>query len=191
MAKTRLTKYARIEIVNSVMKSTTRLHAEREQIVLDIKQAVASAVRASRPEGFHDLVAHAPKEWFTLCAYVYWGKNPVWVMGVAIDATAQYESSIMFDDPIVTTPHSGVDMRKLEKEPEFVALVERAGKWADKYLTMRGQLATFLASCSTVEALAERMPELIKHIPKAQVSYPLVAPSNLLSVLLAEGFDPV
>lgn len=190
MAKTRLTKTMRAEILYAVLAATKGLHTTRANIEADIKEAVVQALRASQPAGFYALIQHAPKEWFSASASEYWNENPLWKMQQTVDPSIYRNQHIVLDDPVSVAPGHGICLHDMKNEPVFSKLVARADKWCAKYSQTRAELNDFLQSCATVEMLVDRMPELAKFVPAKAVVYPLVAPSNLLSTLLSEGFEP-
>lgn len=184
--KTRLTNAMRDEIIERVMKATN-LYAEREQIKTETKERAREAFLAAQPAGFNALAAQYPKEWFKAGGDIKLNdadNNPCVYLD-SVDGKGAYRNRyVRFDPPSPTA----VDQVSGGDEV-FYDLVERAKAWAARHDTLLNELRAFLLSCSTVEAMLERMPELAPHIPKASGRcFPLVAPSNLLSQLQQSGF---
>lgn len=183
---TTLTKQMRTEIVNSVLAGTN-LPMERDEIAKATVLAAEDAVRNAQPEAFRELVEGQPKDWFKLDNSLYVREcNP---LAELQRVTSEYHSHyISYNAPIPYAVQPNFDEADCKRI--FGKLHKRAEAWAERYNTARGELSAFLNSQRTVEGVLEKMPELAPHIPaKAAKSYPLVAPSNLLSTLAKLGFD--
>lgn len=176
MAKTRLTKDMREEIVARVVRATN-IPELKADIIARTKAAAVKMVRDAQPEGFYEKTEGLPKEWFTSLNDVFVGyKSALSAFGM--------NPYIKFDDPVkVAAVSQKYDYGPLESfQDEAKALTERESQ-------LRGEISAFLLSCRHVEDVLERMPELKPHIPGISKSYPLTTASNLLSTLTQLGFD--
>ena len=182
---TRLTKDMRYEIINSALRGTT-YEEQKKQILAELKTRAAAFIASEQPAGWTKLIKGHPKEWFQQQAELSMDrdKNPVNAVRdqdlygeqwkVALDNTI---SVAKFVKGSKTFDASCADLLQQAQALQ----VQRDG--------VRDTLLQFLNSCSSVEKVVERMPELAAHVPKVVKSFPLVAPSNALAMLTKMGFD--
>lgn len=177
---TRLTNNMRDEIIESAMKGTT-YEAQKKAILVELQARAKAHILQCQPPEFLKLVKGKPKEWFQLQTDVYLGD-----LRAELPALRAQCYRIGLDDPL---PYA-VFAKAI---PTFVIslkdLEARMAALSEQHEQARGTLSTFLKSCSTVEKVLERMPELAPHAKFAAKSYPLVAPSNALAMLAKLGFD--
>lgn len=182
---TRLTKEMRNDIIESVMAATD-MNTKREAILAETVARAVEVIRESQPEGWFALVEGHPKEWFSLQAEISFAGDLL-PQSIMSTESHHYYHQIKLEDSIPVAIYYRRD-RDSEKVV-FAAVIKKAQAWREEYDATRGELASFLNSCSTTEKVIERMPELEKHIPKRAKVYPLVAPSNVMSRLAKLGFD--
>lgn len=190
---TKLNNSLREEIVANVIRATDLPDIEKS-----IRRRVAETVRQTiidaQPAGFYDLVKHAPKEWFRLEGdiHVYTDrgdKHPIVALETRIGLGTNFNTNrVQFDDPIPVA-QAGWDVSSQQWKSVLADLYVEAVEFVERYNNLHREISAFLKSCSTVEKVLERMPELEPHIPKVSKPLPLVAPSNLLSSLSQLGFD--
>jgi len=185
MSKTRLTKETRAEIIERVVRATN-IPELKDSIKSRTKAAAVQIVRNAQPEGFYEVTRSLPKEWFQTAHSLYVPThmdgvhNPLRIIGVV----SQHSHHIDFDDLVTVAERHG------EFSYELLApLTKEAEELAERESQLRGEISSFLNSCRYVEDIVERMPELEPHIPRHSKSFPLTAPSNLLSTLSSLGFD--
>lgn len=185
MSKTRLTKEVRAEIIERVVRATN-IPELKADLIARTKKAAAQIVRNAQPEGFYEVTQSLPKEWFQAANSLYVPThmdgvhNPLRIIG----AVGDYSHHISFNDPV------SVAVRHGEYSYELLApLAKEAEELAERESQLRGEISSFLNSCRYVEDIVERMPELEPHVPRHSKSFPLTAPSNLLSTLSSLGFD--
>ena len=185
MSKTRLTKEVRAEIIERVVRATN-IPELKDSLKARTKAAAVQTVRNAQPENFYETTKNLPKEWFQPSNSLYVPthsdevRNPLRIIGI----TGEYNCHINFDDPItVAAKHAAYNYEL------FAPLTKEAEELAERESQLRGEINSFLNSCRYVEDIVERMPELEPHVPRHSKSFPLTAPSNLLSTLSSLGFD--
>jgi hypothetical protein len=187
----RLTKQIRADIIESVLKNTV-LPAERKAIEEETARTAMEAVRAMQPKGFYEAVAGHPKEWFKLDQSTYVTVcNPNVVLSAVDNNDARWMNygHVSYPEAIVVAL-DGPRLDEKQCKQVFGALHKRAEAWVEKYSAVKNELSAYLLSKQTVESALKDMPELERHVPApAKPSYPLVAPSNVLSHLTKLGFD--
>lgn len=179
MSKIRLTKDMREEVVERVVRATN-IPELKADIVARTKKAAAEIIRAAQPEGFYEKTEGLPKEWFDSASTLY-----IYPPGYAVLLAFGYSACVDLDDPVKIAAHGAA---KYDFEP-MRPLRAEADALAERERQLRGEIGAFLASCRYVEDVVERMPELEPHVPNYKKSFPLTAPSNLLSTLTSLGFD--
>lgn len=178
---TRLTKELRTNIVDAVLEATV-LDAQEADIVKRTVALATEIVAAKVPPGLLELTKKNPKAWFkwdeATCMY---GNNPFDFCPSQRNGYISYtEPMPIAEHDYVITPEESVRFELLRKEAE--AIYEM--RWQ-----MRAELMAFLMSCTTVEKVIERMPELTPYIKTENKSFALVvSTSNLLSTLMKSGF---
>lgn len=189
---TKLNKTLREEILANVINATEL--GDREK---DIRRRVAETVRQTlikaQPKGFYDAIKNLPKEWFRneMGAYIYMEGHPLGVLNGILNSNPYATGNghhVGFDDP-VTVAQAGWGVSNEKWATVLADLSKEAAAFAAQAIETRREIRAFLNSCTTVEKLLERMPELEPHVPKISKPMPLVAPSNLLSSLSQFGFD--
>jgi hypothetical protein len=183
---TRLNKALREEILKNIIKATDL--ATRKKSILDRTNEVArQLVMRSQPEGFYEVTANLPSEWFCSTSQLRFDDscNPKKVLEHGSWSSAY----IYFPDPVRVVANGGTPHDDKVMTEAFALLAKEAAQYVADEAAARSEARAFLASCKTVEQILERMPELEPHIPKISRPLPLVAPSNLLSTLSALGFD--
>lgn len=177
MSKTRLTNSQREAIVVSAMAATD-FEARKQEIVKAATQAAEAAVRATQPEGYYQRTDGLPTSWLQVVSNVY------------VNHTAGFyrcgPSHLRFDSPVPVATYN-FDNAVSEAVKPFAEQLER---WHEEHESTRRELRAFLQSCRHVEDVIKRMPELEPHCPRVAAAYPVVAPSNALSMLIAAGFKP-
>lgn len=183
---TRLNTSLRQAIVENVVKATN-IPSLKDDLKKRVKATARRIILESLPEGFAEQTANLPKEWFRhehqLDVYL---QGDLDVLRKVI-STSGYEHYIRLDDPVVCPV--GLKLDHKAAQATLLPLAQEAELLFEREAELRCEISAFLASCSTVEKVVERMPELTPHIPKASKPMPLVAPSNLLSNLARLGFD--
>ena len=182
----KLTNQLRTDILTSVMKAT-----EQENECADILKRTSVLARAvllaKIPAAFLAVVKANPPEWFMWKATAYLPTDMA--PGTLLPRDGYHDSGRYANFEPIPYPASGdVGISVSDREP-FDPLYKEAEQLAERYDTIRRELAGFLKSCATTEKVLERMPELEPHVPTHARPYPLVAStSNLLSSLLKSGF---
>ena len=186
--KTRLNKTTREEILTNVLAATD-LEERRTALRQLIQVAVKKLIIQDQPAEFVALTKVYPKGWFTSCNQVYYGsEDELYPLAVSFDPPDTWQSrSLHLDDPVYVIQNYG--WSATNHKSALLPLAEEAAALIAERTTLAAEIRAFLQSCQTAEAVAERMPELTRHIPKIARPMPLVAPSNLLSSLTKMGFD--
>lgn len=177
MSKTRLTNSQREAIVVSAMAATD-FEARKQEIVKAATQAAEAAVRATQPEGYYQRTDGLPIEWLHIATGVY--------VGLFASFRRCDLRHLYFDSPVPVGIHDFSDAVSEAVKP----FAEQLERWHKEYESTRRELRAFLQSCRHVEDVIKRMPELEPHCPRVAAAYPVVAPSNALSMLIAAGFKP-
>lgn len=179
---TRLTNAAREAIVHSAM-AATNWDAQRKAFEEKVKKTAADFIRSQQPKEWAKFITGKPKEWFKQQAHLacHWEKNPLHVL------SEFHRYQIPLDDTISIAIEVGQD----GSGQVFAKLYAEAVRLKAQRDDAQSALVAFLRSQNTVESLIKAMPEIAKHVPKSmQVQrFPLVAPSNALSMLAKLGFD--
>ena len=178
---TRLTNDMRASIVESAMRGTT-YEAQSKKIRAEAQAHARAFINASQPPEFLKLVKGKPVKWFQLQAELRLHD----LRGSLPSLHALLCGRINLEDPV---PFATYAVPNLEFVTTVKDLEARAGVLNTQQVEARRSLMSFLRSCSTAEKVLERMPELKPHVTVVAVSYPLVAPSNALSMLQKLGFD--
>lgn len=186
--KTRLNKTIREEILANVLAATD-LEERRTALRQLIQAAVKKLITQDQPAEFIALTKAHPKEWFASCNQVYYGSEDVlYPLAVSFDPPGTWQSrSLYLDDPVYVTQDYSWNVTN--HKPALLPLAKEAAVLIAERTALVAEIRAFLQSCQTTEIVAERMPELTRHIPKIARPMPLVAPSNLLSSLTKMGFD--
>jgi hypothetical protein len=186
--RTRLNKTIREEILANVLAATD-LEDRRTELRQLIQAAVKKLIIQDQPAEFVALTKIHPKEWFASCNQVYYGcEDELYPLAVSFDPPGTWQSrSLHLDDPVCVTNH--YSWNAADHKAALLPLTKEAAALIEERKALVSEIRAFLQSCPTAEAVAERMPELTRHIPKIARPMPLVAPSNLLSSLTKIGFD--
>lgn len=185
---TRLNKTMVDEIITSVLASTT-FQERRAALEKRVRAHARAMLERDAPPGLVALSKTVPREWLQWTESVWTGNaewNPYKILGRAFESAQYYGGHCIQVEPAVpTTAHHKDEVH----EADFVELTAEATALAEAYLRAKSQLRAVLNSVRTVEQVLERMPELAPHIPRAVKAYPLATTSNLLTDLMAFGFD--
>lgn len=185
---TRLNKAMIDEIVVSVLASTT-FQERRAALEKRVRAHACAMLERDAPPGLVALSKTVPREWLQWTDSVWTGSaewNPCKILGQAFEPALHFGGHRIHVEPAVpTTAHHKDEVH----EADFAALAAEATVLAEAYLRAKSQLRAVLNSVRTVEQALERMPELAPHVPKGAKSYPLATTSNLLTDLMAFGFD--
>lgn len=186
--KTRLNKTIREEILTNVLAATD-LEERRTALRQRIQAAVKKLIVQDQPAEFVALTKVHPKGWFASCNQVYYGyEDELYPLAVSFDhPDIRPYRSLYLDDPVYVVQNYRWDTTA--HKSALLPLAEEAAALIAERAALAAEIRAFLQSCQTAEAVAERMPELTRHIPKIARPMPLVAPSNLLSSLTEMGFD--
>lgn len=182
MASNRLTKTTRQEIVDAVMKATT-IEAQRADISKRASELATQIISQKIPPELMQAVKKYPREWFK---WVTESSLPYRINPLAVDGRC-YANSPSFVEalPYANEQYTYTDAEK----DQFLPLRAEAEALEAMKEEMRRELGAFLESCTTVDKVLERMPELEPYIPKESKSFPIVASTgNLLSALMKAGF---
>lgn len=177
MSKTRLTNSQREAIVVSAMAATD-FEARKQEIVKAATQAAEAAVRATQPEGYYQRTDGLPIEWLQVVSNVY--------AGLFASFRRCDLCHLHFDSPVPVATYNFYNAVSEAVKP----FAEQLERWHKEYESTRRELRAFLQSCRHVEDVIKRMPELEPYCPRVAAAYPVVAPSNALSMLIAAGFKP-
>ena len=180
---TNLNKTNRAEIIESVIRATD-LGEQRTKILESARIVARRVVRDSLPPEFNALVAQATDPaWFPMQTEV-WGSCHEHPRGIL-----EREGYVHFDPvPVPARFPQYSDLRNTLVEA-LAPLTAQAKELVAREEKIRTDLMAYLLSCKTAEAAVKGMPELAKHVPAvAAPCYALVAPSNVLTELLAVGF---
>ena len=185
---TRLNKTMINEIVASVLASTT-FRERRVALEKRVRAHACAMLERDAPPGLVALSKTVPREWLQWTDTVWTGNaewNPSKILGQAFEPALHFGGHRIQVEPATpTTAHHKNEVH----EADFVELTAEATALAEAYLRAKSQLRAVLNSVRTVEQALERMPELAPHVPKEAKSYPLATTSNLLTDLMAFGFD--
>ena len=185
---TRLNKTMIDEIVASVLASTT-FQERRAALEKRVRAHACAMLERDAPPGLVALSKTVPREWLYWVDNVWMGGhdwNPSLILAKVFESLPYHrEARIAVEPAVPTTAERNAELH----EVDFVELTAEATALAEAYLRTKNQLHAVLNSVRTVEAALKRMPELEPHIPKIAKSYPLATTSNLLTDLMAFGFD--
>lgn len=186
--RTRLNKAIREEILANVLAATD-LEERRTALRQLIQTAVKKLITQDQPAEFVALTKIHPKEWFASSNQIYYGnEDELYSLAVSFDPPGTWQSrSLWLDDPVCVANH--YSWNATDHKAALLPLAKEATALIEERNALVSEIRAFLQSCPTTEAVAERMPELTRHIPKIARPMPLVAPSNLLSSLTKMGFD--
>ena len=178
MPITRITKDMVEATVKNVLNATN-LEAEKQAILTEARARAHKLAVAHAGPKLVALTKKHPREWFCWTISVYRGRREETPWSLLAG-----ESAVPVDPP---APNPGNEI--FFSETDFADLSARAKAWVSKRDEIIASVRGLLQSSYSVEKFVERSPELAKHLPQKVKSYPLVAPSNALSLLMAAGFD--
>lgn len=183
-----LTNKARESALASALAATF-IPAQRKAIEKSMSDAVRKVVVAAVPKEFTEGTKGMPDEWFHWCVQesipreynvqAVWDAQPLrWCMAAVFERVkvpSNYNLHL-----------TGEEWKKL-----LGAQLDAALKLQAKYEALKQELADFLNSCKTFEAVIKGMPELERHLPPiVKKSFPLVADTRpLKKALKGMGFD--
>lgn len=180
---TNLNKTNRAEIIESVIRATD-LGKQRTEILEAARAVARTTIKNWLPAEFNAAVeATGHPEWF-----------PQWTCmwaGVETHPNGVLNGGDFIQlDPL---PVMASDVNAYAIRPAVVdalaPLTQQAKTLVENEKKIRTDLMAYLLSCKTVEAAVKGMPELRPHVPAAaKPAFALVAPSNVLTDLMAVGF---
>lgn len=203
---TNLTKESRISTINSVIQKGTTLPAQKEDLKLRLQQRVRAICLERVPAEFGPATKNLPAEWFQhkASAGIYQEVNPYSIVTKSVEHVERHRcwaDSVCFE-PIKYPANVYFDRAhyaaRLDQpdDPEswevlladLIAEAKTIRATEDK---VRSELEAFLYSVRTYKQVAEKMPELVPHLPPvAGKVYPVTVPvAPLLATLTGLGFD--
>lgn len=186
MAKTRLTKAMREETLENVLKATD-FEAKKKDILERAGKVARTELIKPVPKEFFEMIKGYPAEWF-----LHTGNYGLFREHAPENAFRPHESWYGCTLHFEPFPHPCglcLNISKERQQKLFGPFRKEAERLMENQTQLKTDLKAFLLSCTTVEAVLEKMPELKPHIPeKVEFFAPAVNTGNLLTQLMKSGF---